>query len=44
MKMTYIDELSVMSIADILNFDVRVIEEELETALDTIRERGDFGC
>lgn len=44
LKMTYIDELSVMSIADILNFDVRVIEEELEIALDIIRERGDFRC
>lgn len=42
LKMTYIDELSVMSIADILNFDVRVIEEELDKAIDVIKERGDF--
>lgn len=42
LKMTYIDELSVMSISDILNFDVSIIEEELDKALDIIKERGEF--
>lgn len=42
LKMTYIDELSIMSIADILNFDVKIIEEELDKATDVIKKRGDF--